>query len=518
MAAAFEVIDAMALCGVENTIRFNGATAAERIAMEMFDDDHQSVMDKSYTDLQDDLKAFSSLTVANGQIRLTPGTTRNIRAYIQWARDIIRVGNDPSNELFDIAEARELVRKYKTHETFVSKSKTLSDTSKPPQFTASTKWDEWSPVFINFLRTIPGRNGQPLNYICRKNDLPTLVPRADFMDDYVNRAPLDGDAFNIDAAEVHTYIQSFINGNETAEAKILGHADLNNGRLDFIALRDHYEGVGANSRDLITADKILDTLFYTGEKQPHMWWEEFETQLTKAFTIYERYEGRAVYSDLHKLRMLIRKVNADFLAQTKTSINIELTREPVTMTFDRALTTFRNEVNLKFPPQVGNARRTRRINEMDSNYDGYNSYGRNYYNGRGRGNRGRGGRGRGRGRGNYNTRSVQLSDGTNIDVHPSFHFSPETWDMIPVEERDRIRDERNEHRRRRLNSGGYARGGNNDNRSTISEITQDDGGDSTRTSNQRTAAEVQRSSSVSQASSTIMGGRNEQASQRSSNE
>jgi len=72
MAAAFEVIDAMALCGVENTIQFNGATAAERIAMEMFDDDHQSVMDKSYTDLQDDLKAFSSLTVANGQIRLTP--------------------------------------------------------------------------------------------------------------------------------------------------------------------------------------------------------------------------------------------------------------------------------------------------------------------------------------------------------------------------------------------------------------------------------------------------------------
>ena len=188
------------------------------------------------------------------------------------------------------------------------------------------------------------------------------------------------------------------------------------------------------------------------------------------------------------------------------------------MTFDRALTTFRNEVNLKFPPQVGNAQRTRRINEMDSNYDGYNSYGRNYYNGRGRGNRGRGGRGRGRGRGNYNMRSVQLSDGTNIDVHPAFHFSPEIWDMIPAEERDRIRDERNEHRRCRLKSGGYARGGNNDNRSTISEITQDDGDGSTRTSNQRTAGEVQRSNSGSQASGTIMGGRNEQASQRSSHE
>ena len=514
--ATFEVVDAMALCGVDNVVQFNGATAAGRIATEIFDDDHQSVMDKSYTELQEDLKAFSSLTVANGQIRLMPGTTRNIRAYIQWARDLIRVGDDPNAGVFDVNNARDLVRKYKTHETFVNKSKNMSDTSKPPQFTAATKWDEWSPVFINFLRTIPGRNGQPLSYICRKNDAPEAVPGADFMDDYVNRAPLNGDAFNIDAAEVHTYLQSFINGNETAEAKILGHADQNNGRLDFIALREHYEGVGANSRDLLAADKILDTLHYTGERQPHMWWEEFEKQLTKAFTIYERHEGRTVYSDLHKLRTLIRKVDADFLMQVKSSINIELTRDPVTMTFDRALTTFRNEVNLKFPPQVGNTRRTRRINEMESMYDIYGDYGSGYYGGRGRGRggRGRGRRGRGNGRGGgYNTRSVQLSNGSRIDVHPAFHFSPEVWDMMPVGERDRIRDERNAHRRRRLNNGGYDREGGNDNRSTISEITQNDG-DGTRVNDQRTAGEVQRENSGSQTSGTIMGGRNEQASQR----
>ena len=38
----------------------------------------------------------------------------------------------------------------------------------------------------------------------------------------------------------------------------------NNGRLDFIALRDHYEGIGANSKESIFADKILKTLFYSG--------------------------------------------------------------------------------------------------------------------------------------------------------------------------------------------------------------------------------------------------------------
>jgi hypothetical protein len=94
----------------------------------------------------------------------------------------------------------------------------------------------------------------------------------------------------------------------------------------------------------------METLFYSGEKQPHMRWEEFEKQLTKAFTIYECYEGRNMYSDLHKLCILIQKVDADFLVQIKTSINLKLTRDPVTITYNQALTTFRNEVNLKFPP------------------------------------------------------------------------------------------------------------------------------------------------------------------------
>ena len=71
--------------------------------------------------------------------------------------------------------------------------------------------------------------------------------------------------------------------NNTAEAKILPHAGSNDGRLDFVALKEHYEGVGIHSLDLVKADKVLDSLFYSGEKKPHMWWEEFEKQLTKAF-------------------------------------------------------------------------------------------------------------------------------------------------------------------------------------------------------------------------------------------
>ena len=50
-AAPFQVVDAMILCGVNNTDLFNGATQAARIAGEIFDNDHNTVMDKPYTEL-----------------------------------------------------------------------------------------------------------------------------------------------------------------------------------------------------------------------------------------------------------------------------------------------------------------------------------------------------------------------------------------------------------------------------------------------------------------------------------
>jgi hypothetical protein len=65
-AVQFQVVEAMILFGVNNVLLFNGATQAAQVATEIFDDDHNAVIDKSYAELQEDFKAFSSLTVANG--------------------------------------------------------------------------------------------------------------------------------------------------------------------------------------------------------------------------------------------------------------------------------------------------------------------------------------------------------------------------------------------------------------------------------------------------------------------
>jgi hypothetical protein len=123
---------------------------------------------------------------------------------------------------------------------------------------------------MNYLRSIPGRDGVPLKYVCRARDLPDPIPNVDFINDYVNMAPLHGEAFAIDATDVHTYLVNFVAGNETAEAKIQAYEAQNNGRLDYIALKEHYKGVGVRVLDITKAESVLTSLYYGGKKKPHM--------------------------------------------------------------------------------------------------------------------------------------------------------------------------------------------------------------------------------------------------------
>ena len=86
MAAAlppvFTVFDAMVLSGVDDTDVLQGRSTAQRIAADIFEDDFTTSMDKTYKDFDDDLKMFSTLTVAQGQIRLLLGVKKRIKAFI----------------------------------------------------------------------------------------------------------------------------------------------------------------------------------------------------------------------------------------------------------------------------------------------------------------------------------------------------------------------------------------------------------------------------------------------------
>jgi len=501
------VVNAMVACGVDHEVPFMDETQAQRLAADIFSDQFSSCLDITFKELDEHFKTYSDLTIAQGQIRLRPGTRKNIKAFVQWTRDELRLGRDPAVTPFPVEQVSDLIRRYKTHEKFLNDSKTLSEAAKPAKFKESTKWEDWKPTFLNYLRSIPGRDGIPLKYICREKDEADVdVVNEDFLDDYVASAPLEGNSYAIDTVQVHTFLLNFVTGNDTAEAKIQGLSRVNDGREAFQRLTEHYEGVGIHAVDIREADEVLKTLFYAGEKPPHMWWSEFEKRLTRAFNAYVKREQRIVHSDSMKMRMLIDKIKADFLTPTKAQLEIELSRTPMTITYNQSLALFRNMVNQKHPPQVGaaNLRTRRQVNEVTS--------GR----GAGRGGSGRGGRGgrhgRGGGRGGSrqtrtDSRMITLTDGTQIEYHASFNFPRHVYLKMKQEDRDTLKRERATYKQSRERSG---RSEIQELRSQILELQQATGSVAAPTDTISVRSQV---SQVTTGTS-IMGGRNEQASHR----
>ena len=82
---------------------------------------------------------------------------------MQWTRDQIRLGIDLIKVRFLVANASDFIKRYTHHDAYVKKSKMITETAKPKNFTEKIKWIKWYPTFINFLCDIPGRNGIPLS-------------------------------------------------------------------------------------------------------------------------------------------------------------------------------------------------------------------------------------------------------------------------------------------------------------------------------------------------------------------
>ena len=79
---------------------------------------------------------------------------------------------------------------------------------------------------------------------------------------------MTGDLFGVDSTEVHTYLANMISGNSLAESKTQLNLAAKNRRLDFIALQNHYLGVGIISIDVIKAETTLETLYTLEKRDP----------------------------------------------------------------------------------------------------------------------------------------------------------------------------------------------------------------------------------------------------------
>ena len=77
-----------------------------------------------------------------------------------------------------------------------------------------------------------------------------------------------GKYFSVDADKVHILITKFIYGNDETEAKIQVLVLQADWRQYFIALWDHYKGVGVNSIGVTKAESIITDLFIMDTRNP----------------------------------------------------------------------------------------------------------------------------------------------------------------------------------------------------------------------------------------------------------
>ena len=93
----YTVRHAISECGIDDNMIFNDMTAAQRIPNDIFSDFFEICMDKTMDEVKSELKQYSNLTAKQGHIITTPGNVNKIQAFIQWTRDMIRTGIEPSS-------------------------------------------------------------------------------------------------------------------------------------------------------------------------------------------------------------------------------------------------------------------------------------------------------------------------------------------------------------------------------------------------------------------------------------
>ena len=253
-------------------------------------DSYESIRSLGSTDISDMATAFGNRSVAQGKIVFGTKRTKLLKALVFWTHDYIRISKVPtivglSEVTFLRALTTALSRdEVRTH--MKSQAKASAEVAYPGMLENERAWKTWEEKFLNYLRCHIGVNGVPLSYVIRENDNPDHATNyADFVNQTIACAPLNGDYFTADSRTVFQLIVSFTTG-QPSNAWINGTIRQADGRTSMQSLRNHFAGEGNTSRSKAEADRLYDSLHYRNERS--MSFEIFLTQCQKMFNIFEK--------------------------------------------------------------------------------------------------------------------------------------------------------------------------------------------------------------------------------------
>lgn len=214
-------------------------------------------------------------------------STRKVQALAWWFRDAIRRGNKSVDSSAWTDARCQLSIRAMDMEKDTKVSSELTKTLHPGKIQGGKEWVQWSLSFKNYLSTMLGSSGVPLNYVVRDIGDKALKGPEIQMDDLtklVTEASLKGPSFNQDNRTVFQVLKNC--ALKTPAWAWIRRLDASeNGRLAFAKLSKHYDGPGEVRKRIATAKKQIADIHYKSEQS--FSFESYITKLKGAFEVLE---------------------------------------------------------------------------------------------------------------------------------------------------------------------------------------------------------------------------------------
>ena len=322
---------------------------------------------------------------------------KKIRALVFWARDLKQRQLPIPDNGFTLAVLQETLQ-------IMEASENMDEVAvKRPPILKSDNWDDWEPTFVNYLKTLKGASGVPLDYVIRSDaSTPQDFPENDSRNRLIYGVALEGRVFNVDNMRV-AHETTALMGPETLPW-VEPYED--DGRNMMRALRDHFDGPGEVSKRYNKAKDELKGIHYASEGV--FPFSLYISKLKKIFRIYDKADRP--YTGSQQVETMLDGIRPKELEPAK-----EIALKDHKDDFESAANYLSERVSSLFANAVRKreARRgtTNRSTRYISNVNSRNGRGRGGRGGRGFGRTNiRGGRGRGPFSHSNNFNGVNITD------------------------------------------------------------------------------------------------------------
>ncbi len=127
----------MLLCGLPgddepNPNPDNLLSSAATVASEVFMGTFEKCLDMTFSDLEKEPQLISRQPDVG--IFTSAGTRTKLKAFIEWTKQCFHYGLHPEETVFNPDTCVELIRMANLHQDFITRSKLMAATAKPPQF------------------------------------------------------------------------------------------------------------------------------------------------------------------------------------------------------------------------------------------------------------------------------------------------------------------------------------------------------------------------------------------------